>query len=318
MHKLPTIYDVAREAGVSLATVSRVINKSESVRPATKKRVEMIIEKLNYRPNSTAKSLATSKSTTIALVLPTLDHFFYSELAQGVDAVAKMYGFSVIVIIIGDEKNKEDEFESVFDKNIEGVIYLGTPNKDFEKSARKREIPIVYTGSISSDKQDLSVSIDYKTAFKQAAKKLISNKPALVISEENVKIAELEIAGFKEVIKNPKIFKASNYQDGYRIAEELVKDDIRSIISDNDLVAIGILNWLLDNGIKVPEDFQIITRDNTSNTENIRPMLSSIAQPKYDLGAVSMRLLTKAMQGETIKQNQIILNHDFIYRNTTK
>ena len=324
MPKQPTIYDVAREAGVSLATVSRVINDTGVVRAKTVKLVNDAIKRLNYHPNSVAKSLATSKTTSIALVIPTITDLYYAELAQGVDVVSKMYGFSVVTSLLdeSDTGNYVDEVKDIFNKQIDGVIFLGEVDERFNKVASAKGIPVVFTGTVSNNLKNYQVSIDYKTAFEQAAeiflKTLDEKQIALVVRKKDSLVAKKSEEGFLSKVPNAQVFEANNYAKGYELGAILLENKIKAAMVRNGEAAVGILNYLLDNGVLIPNDFQIITADDSMITHYTRPQMSSIFQPKFDLGAVSMRLLTKLIDGDKIDEKQIFLPHEFIMRGTTK
>lgn len=121
-----TIYDVAREAKVSMATVSRVVNGNPNVKPATRDRVNEVIERLNYRPNAVARGLASKKTTTVGVIIPDISNMYYSELARGLEDIAKMYKYQTIISNSDNDAVKEQEiFNNLLSKQVDGIIFLG-------------------------------------------------------------------------------------------------------------------------------------------------------------------------------------------------
>ncbi len=322
--KHPTIYDVAKKVGFSLATVSRVINKNGKVKNSTREKVLKAIKKLNYHPNAMAKGLASSKTTMIGMIVPNLTNSYYAELAQGIDAVAKIYNYSLSLAISGDSPETEKEaFATLSSKQVDGIIFMGgNVSKEIFSLMTKSSIPVVFAGTIDSKNFFPSVNIDYFGAFKELASKLkkdvSQSKTALIKNSNNLELSPVFERDFKQVIPKGKVYEVEdNYKKSYNLAPKLIKDNIHAIIVAEDITAIGILNYLCDHGLKIPKDFQIISVNDTELVNISRPPISSVAFPKFDIGAVSMRLLTKIMSGQKIDQKEVILPHNFVSRNTT-
>lgn len=121
-----TIYDVAREANVSMATVSRVVNGNPNVKPATRKKVTEVIDRLGYRPNAVARGLASKKTTTVGLIIPDISNIFYAELARGIEDIATMYKYNIILSNSDENKDKELHlFNTMLGKQVDGLIFMG-------------------------------------------------------------------------------------------------------------------------------------------------------------------------------------------------
>jgi LacI family transcriptional regulator len=322
--KTPTIYDVARLADVSLATVSRVINNNGTVKEATKKRVQDAIKQLNYFPNALAKGLATSKTTTIGLLMPDLTDLYYSELAQGIDAVAKMYSYSLVVTVSDDSEGTElGALNSLLEKQVDGIIFMGSnPSQELLNALYKIKTPLVFSGSVDPKNELPSVNIDYENAFKQATdilkQSLNDEEIALVVNPIDDGLSLQRKKGFLSVAKKGKYYDIEDsYMTGYELGSQLLENKIKAVVVADDEPAVGILNYMQDHNVSIPEDFQIISGSDTKLVKMTRPSISTISQPKFDIGAVSMRLLTKLLNNEEIIEKNVILNHDFILRNTT-
>ena len=121
-----TIYDVAREAGVSMATVSRVVNGNPNVKPSTRKKVSEVIERLDYRPNAVARGLASKKTTTVGVIIPNVTNVFFSSLARGIDDIASMYKYNIILANSDENPEKEVQvFNTLLAKQVDGIIFMG-------------------------------------------------------------------------------------------------------------------------------------------------------------------------------------------------
>ena len=236
-----TIYDVAREAGVSMATVSRVVNGNKNVKENTRKKVLEVIDRLDYRPNAVARGLASKKTTTVGVVIPNIANSYFSILAKGIDDIAAMYKYNIVLASSDEDDDKEvNVINTLLAKQVDGIIFMGhhLTEKIRAEFSRSRT-PVVNSGATAA-----------------------------------------------------------------YVAE--------------DELAAGLLNGLFAAGKKVPEDFEILTSNDSPITSYTRPNLSSISQPVYDLGAVSMRMLTKIMNKEELEEKGIILNHGLKLRGTTR
>ena len=172
-----TIYDVAREAKVSMATVSRVLNGNPNVKPETRKKVKDVIDKLNYRPNAVARGLASKKTTTVGVIIPDISDLYYSALARGLEDIAEMYNYQIIITNTDqDPKKEQNAFLNLVSKQVDGIIFLGgklseAVLQDIETS----KVPVVICGSGEAENDIPNVNIDYFEAAKEASRKLIAD-----------------------------------------------------------------------------------------------------------------------------------------------
>lgn len=330
--KNATIYDVAAAVGVSLATVSRVVNGSENVRPATRDKVLAAIKDLGYRPNAVARGLASKKTTTVGVVMPDMTNLFFSELTRGIDDVAHMYQYDVLLTNTDDDPERAlTAIRNLADKQIDGLIFMGSQLSDKMLAAiRATGIPVVLAGSVDKDRQLPSVNIDYKMAFSEVTERFLKSgydRVALVTGSADRAIdldyrragyeAALLTAGKK--LDEELVFSgARSYEDGLTLAKVIRDAGANAALVYDDEVALGVLNGLQDEGLKVPDDFEIVSANNTTFTLVARPELSSIDQPKYDIGAVAMRMLTKLMDKQDLGEEQILLPYTMVNRSSTK
>jgi len=327
-----TIYDVAREAGVSMATVSRVVNGNPNVKPTTRKKVLEVIDRLDYRPNAVARGLASKKTTTVGVIIPDVTNLYFSSLARGIDDIATMYKYNII--LANSDKNEEKEVQvlnTLLAKQVDGVIFMGNKITDQMRAEFSRSrTPVVLAGTVDPDAQVGSVNIDYEEATEEAVTMLVESghKKVAFISESHDEPINgiYRLNGYKKALEKASLpFEDDlvlqseyTYKVGEAVYEQLVKAGATAAVVADDELALGVLNAALDRGVSVPDDFEIITSNNSKLTAMSRPKMTTIEQPLYDIGAVAMRLLTKLMNKEEIDEKTITLPYTLESKGTTK
>lgn len=325
-----TIYDVARVAGVSMATVSRVVNGNANVKEKTRQKVLDAIAELDYRPNAIARGLASKRTTTVGVILPTITSSYFAAIARGIDDVASMYNYNVVLANSDNDEEKEGKvLESFLSKQVDGIVYMGSSLVDSVRHQLKNtRTPVVLAGAIDGDKELASVNIDYhKSAYESTLKLLTTNKKVAYILGSLSDAENTErMVGYQEALEEAGIefdeslvFEGNyTYENGKNLGARLLEKGVTAAVVSIDEVAVGLLNALLEKGVKVPDEFEIITGSNSALTQYTYPSLTAVNQPLYDLGAVSMRLLTKLMLKEDVTESQLVLAHELIERHSTK
>lgn len=172
-----TIYDVAREAGVSMATVSRVVNGNKNVKENTRKKVLEVIDRLDYRPNAVARGLASKKTTTVGVVIPNIANSYFATLARGIDDIATMYKYNIV--LASSDENDDHEvtvINSLFAKQVDGIIFMGYHlTEKIRAEFSRTRTPIVLAGTVDLEHQLPSVNIDYKAAVEDSITQLAIN-----------------------------------------------------------------------------------------------------------------------------------------------
>ncbi|NBI30688.1 catabolite control protein A [Chengkuizengella marina] len=329
-----TIYDVARESGVSMATVSRVVNNNPNVKPQTRKKVFDAIEKLGYRPNAVARGLASKKTTTVGVVIPDISNTIFSEVARGVEDIANMYRYNII--LCNSDKKKEKEIQvinTLLEKQVDGLLFMGgTVTEDHIHAFKTASVPIVLCGTKEESENIPSVDIDHEKAAFDAVQALLNEGHRdIALIGGNFKDLAKGFARYQGYIKaiedagltvNEDLIQVGNfrYDSGLEKMKYFLESNqnVTAVFAVTDEMAIGAIHAIQDAGLKVPEDISVISVDNIRMASMVRPLLTTVAQPMYDIGAVSMRLLTKLMVNEEIEQSQIILPHELIQRNSVK
>ncbi|GIN86906.1 catabolite control protein A [Heyndrickxia sporothermodurans] len=329
-----TIYDVAREANVSMATVSRVVNGNPNVKPATRKKVLEVIERLGYRPNAVARGLASKKTTTVGVIIPDISNIFFAELARGIEDIATMYKYNII--LSNSDQNKEKELHllnTMLGKQVDGIVFMsGNISEEHVAEFERSPVPIVLAGSVEPLNKIPSVNINYRQAAFDATTEFIEKgheNIAFVIGPLHNPInSEQKLNGYKDALEKAGlpfneeyVFEGDyTYDSGIEAWQKFSTLENRptAVYVGSDEMALGVVHGAQDEGLNIPDQVEIITSDNTRLAQMVRPQLTSVVQPLYDIGAVAMRLLTKYMNKEKVSDNIVILPHRIEHRSSTK
>ncbi|MEC2071774.1 catabolite control protein A [Alkalihalophilus marmarensis] len=329
-----TIYDVAREAGVSMATVSRVVNGNPNVKPATRKKVLEAIERLGYRPNAVARGLASKKTTTVGVIIPDISSIFFAELARGIEDIATMYKYNIILCNSDQNKDKEIHLiNTLLEKQVDGIVFMGGQiTEEHAEQFKRSPVPVVLAATLDTNKEIPSVNIDYKQAVYDAITHLIEQghtQIGMVSGTLDDPVNGYQkFAGYRAALEDAKLAFNEDliaigdytYDSGIEAMESLLNLEQKptAIFASTDEMALGVIHGAQDRGYNIPQDFEILGFDNTRLATMVRPTLSTVVQPMYDIGAVSMRLLTKYMNKEEVNDHIVVLPHRIEFRDSTK
>ncbi len=328
-----TIKDIAEAANVSVTTVSRVLNDKPDVSPNTRKVVLEKINELGYKPNSIARGLALQKTNTLGLIIPDISNPFFPNIVRGVEDMANKKGYSIIFCNTDNEQKKEKEaIELMKEKQVDGILLsLSTTNKKELKELRNVEYPVVQIDRKIPDIDYPSITIDnYKSAY-TATKYLINfnhQKIAHITGDLETITGSKRLEGFKNAITEANLnikdsyIKKGNYskKSGYQNMLDLLKNNNppSAVFIANDLMAVGAYQAVFELDLSIPEDISIIGHDNIDVTNLVNPTLSTMAQPKYELGHKAVQLLIEEIENNNLSNEEIILTTDFINRNSTR
>ncbi len=328
-----TIKDVAKLAGVSISTVSRVINDSKPVSKEVREKVLEIVKETGYRPNDVARSLVTRRSYLIGVIVNDLSNSYVAEMVKGVEEVGKMYDFDILLCSSYYDKEAQLKYLGLLDrKQAEGLILIGYKyDKEIIQKLNELNKPTIFFTRDIIDESLKYVKIDSKSAMFEMTNYVIKNghKNLLYVSDykEKSTYENDKIQGFKNAIKDNDVNKyeilevqGRKYRDGYRFGEKISSKDMdySAIICTNDEIAYGIMNALSDNGIKVPEDVSVVGYGGYKESKIIRPSLTTISEPYYDIGAVAIRNLIKEIESEEKVENKINLPFTLTKRDSLK
>jgi DNA-binding LacI/PurR family transcriptional regulator len=329
-----TIYDVAREAGVSIATVSKVINNTGRISEKTKEKVLKVMKDLNYQPSVVASALTGKRTFTIGLLIPDIANPFFAEIARSVEDRGHELGFSVVMCSTDNNIQKEEKYISLLkQKSVDGIIIAtGTRNlKIIQEELLAQQIPVAL---IARDMPALAVDtvlIDDFLGGYQATSHLISlghKKIAIIAENLNVASSRERIRGYQQALedagisfdKNLLLVSDFSVESGKEVARRLLRDSSRptAIFACNDLLAIGVIQAARELDINIPDDISVVGFDNTILATIIDPPLTTIAQPIQDMGRKVIDLLVKEIHGTKHAKQRIVLLPELIVRKSTK
>lgn len=331
-----TIKDVARRAGVSVATVSRVLNGTETVREQTRRQVEEAIEALQYSPNGLGRNLRRLETKKILVVLSTISNQFHSRVVRGIEDRAMEHGYDVL---IGTTRDRMETllryFEMIQTRQVDGAIFMSTHfTRPEELDFVDQGYPIVCACEPLPGGQVPYVGIDDEQAAKDAVQYLIScgyRRIALISAGEFMKdtygSSSLREQGYRQVMADNSlevseeyiIREGLSYNSGKRAAERLLTMEPRpdAVFACSDAAAIGLIRELHTRGIQVPEDIAVMGFDNTAMSEVTYPSITTVAQPQYHIGQKAMDLLLQRIRGEE-GEECVFLSHEIKMRESTK
>lgn len=330
----PTIKDVAKLAGVSISTVSRVMNNSKPVSPEARKKVLDAINKLDFKPNELARSLVMRKSNLVGVIVEDIGIEYMAQLIRGVEEIGRVYKYDILLSSsYGDEESLENSIDFLATKQVEGLVII-TENISPEilVKLRERRIPFVLLDKYHTYKNVKSVKIDYLAEEKRLIESLIKDGHEDILyinhSENNI-LNENMLKGYNEAVsengKKSYVCETDGIKsdDGYNCGDavyKLVKENgITAISCVNDEVAIGFINYCVDNKISVPNDLSVAGFGDSNIASIYRPKVSTVSIPYYDIGAISIRALIKRIkEEEDILENDWIIDGQIIKRESTK
>jgi LacI family transcriptional regulator len=329
-----SIKDVAKEAGVSIATVSRVLNDVDVVNEETKKKVQEAIAKLGYRPNIVARSLKTQRTKTVGILIPDISSQFYPEIVRGTEDVANIYDYNIILCNSDSDLEKEKEYLRVLkEKMVDGVLYMSSSlEPEIVAIIKELELPTVLVETTDREKTFPSVTIDNREAGYDAVTYLINrgNKRIAYIGvhKDAVNAAAVRYFGYEDALKEHGIeinkdliyFGEIKAKEGYEAINRILEktSDIDAVFCASDELAMGAINALREKGLSIPGDVDVIGFDNIYTSSLFYPKLTTVAQPMYDMGSVGMRMLIKLINKKDLDEKNYVLPYEIIERDSCK
>ncbi|MCG8500760.1 MAG: LacI family DNA-binding transcriptional regulator [Firmicutes bacterium] len=328
---MATIQDVAKRAGVSVATVSRVLNHSLSVREDTRKKVQVAIKDLNYQPNLLGRNLRRSETKMILVLLPTISNTFYVKIVKGIEEVGLRNGYNIMLCDTDSDKQREEVYLDLLkNKLIDGAIFMATELSKEELSEIGRYFPMIQCCEYKEGAEVSYISIDNFAAAYKAVQHLIElgHQRIGMISGTNHCISTFQReAGYKKALEDAGIafddaliLKGEyGFKSGFRAAKQFLHRDKRptAIFAMSDMMAIGAMKAIKERGLQIPDDMAVVGFDNIRFSTMVEPQLTTISQPQYDIGCIAMDLLLKQMKGELKEPQHIFVEHELIIRKST-
>jgi LacI family transcriptional regulator len=304
-----TIRDVAREAGVSVATVSRVLNDSGPVREETRRRIREIAQRMRYTPNLAAQSLTTARTSTLGVLLPDLFGEFYSEVIRGIDQTAQQSGYHVLVSSSHNDRAEIEGSLRAMRGRVDGLVVMSPDLDAVSLSSNLPErLPVVLLNCEVDDLSYDSINIDnYGGAYSMTEHltRMGHRRVGLIKGSERNLDARERARGYRQALEDAGVAVVAAYEvagdfgdrSGYLAAEALLALDERptAIFASNDSMAIGAISALREAGVSVPEDVAVVGFDDIPIARYLSPPLSTVRVSISQLGERATRKLLDAI-----------------------
>lgn len=318
-----TIIDVADMAGVSISTVSRVINKQGGVSVKLEKRISDAIETLNYRPNTVARALKSKMTRLIGLIIPSISNPIFSQLAKFYEEESEKYGYSLILSSSDSSLEKETEcLYNMIQHQVDGIVFngLGLYDERFE-IVKDRKVPIVFIGRRMEEFQCDNVTLNNRRGAYIAVKHLIENgatKIGFIFGKhESVSATEDRFAGYRDALNDhglkydERIVVRTNNScdDGGRYAINKLlstSSDLDAIFVSNDLMALGCMEQLRLSGKRVPQDIAVMGYDGIPYGRMMVPSLSTMVTPCREMASMAISTIVQRIENNETPYKEVV------------
>lgn len=329
---MTSMKEVAKRAGVSIATVSAVVNENKYVSEDLKKKIEEAIKELNYRPNRLARSLKGKETKLIGVTVTEITNPFYPLMLKGVEDVALSFGYNVILSTTADDQEQEYTLlESMLDQGVDGVI-LATIDTVHSKALQlllKENVPTVLINRSPKDFNGMKVCIDSYKVGELATEHLIElgHEKIAFFGGQRQNSIERERA-FLDRMKLNHLSVPQDWlidcgyepEKTYQLTMELLNQEEipTAIFAASDLIAFSVARAVMDKGYEIPRDISVIGADNIPFTADFRVPLTTIDVQTYEIGKIGCELLLKTLTGKDLNEtDRVVLEPTLIHRNST-
>lgn len=328
----PTIYDVAEKAGVSIATVSKVVNNSGRISDKTRKKVIDTMRELDYQPSSVAAALTGKQTFTIGVLVPDISNAFFAEVARALENNAREMGYAIILCSTDHQLEREKDYlELLLKKQVDGII-IATEPEDWRvyQSLQNKSIPHLMFSIDNHGFSSHVVTIDDIRGGYMAGRYLLEkgHSEIAVIAELNRASGRMRLKGFKEALADEGIFLKEDWiipsmsrMDSAQAAARKIlnlKKRPTAVFATTDLIAAIFMNEARKLNIHIPEDLSIIGFDNTIYAKLADPGLTTIAQPTEELAQFAIEQLIKLIKNPKIPQQRIMLSPILVKRSSVR
>jgi LacI family transcriptional regulator, galactose operon repressor len=328
----PTIYDVARLAGVSTATVSRALNDTGKIAPATRAAIDAAVEQLGYEPNRIARSLVTRTTQTIALLLPDIANPFYAALVSGIQHAALQHDHTMLLCTTEGEPEREEQYLNLLRaKRVDGALVDGLvlPPDRIARIVRDGFPIVCLDRDIDSSSIPL-VQVDNRLGGLLATNHLISlghRTIAHVAGTAALGISDERLAGYRDALlgsgitPDPRLVEHGHFSEegGYEAVARLIERAVpfTAVFAGNDLSAIGAIAALEEHGLRVPSQVSVVGFDDLRLAAFVRPPLTTVRQPAVEIARRATEILMDLTHGREVETMRHLLSPELVVRAST-
>ncbi|PML09006.1 transcriptional regulator [Vibrio breoganii] len=320
----PTLQDVADLVGVTKMTVSRYLRNPDSVAEKTRHKISAVLEEVGYIENRAPAMLSKSSSKAIGVLLPSLSNQIFASFVQGIEAVTKEHGYEILIAHFSyDEQEEERKIASLLAYQVDGLILTESHHtKRTLQMIKSANVPVVETMELPENPIDIAVGLDHVEASYVAVKKLIAaGKTSIAYFGARLDTrTKLRMQGYDKALleaglelKHILTSEHSSSSLGHALLDKALQTypDLDGVFCTNDDIAIGTVLSAQQRGIEVPKQISVIGYNALEMGQTIRPILTSIDTPRYDIGAKSADLLIQRLQGTLTTSPQVDMGYSF-------
>lgn len=327
---MSNIREVAAKAGVSVATVSRVLNHSSSVTGATKEKVQEAINSLNYQPSMLGRNLRTSESRLLLVLIPDISNPYYFEVIKGIEDTVLKNNYNILLCETGSDPNRENiYFDLVTSKMADGIISMDPAINIDTLTELAKDHAIIQCSEYETKSGIPYVTIDHELAAYEAVQHLIDvghEKIAFMNSDKKFLYARQREKGYLQALKDNHITLPNSYiyytkhlgfDEGQYTMQQILNHQEKptAIFAVSDLLAIGALKEIHEQQLHIPNDMAVIGFDKIAYSDMTYPVLSTVEQPMFHMGCHAAQMLIRTIQGEMV--DNIIMEHHLLKRSST-
>lgn len=326
---MATIKDIARGAGVGVATVSRALNRSGYVKPETLDRILKVAAELHYVPNRQARAMVNGSTQTLGILIPDMDNALFMRIVRGINDVAYPLGYSLLVM---DSRGKEDWerdiFQTMQELRVDGLILFATAGTHTLLTESRQSIPSVVIDRLLPDSSVPQVSVDHYEGARKALNLLLSVcqfPPAILAGPADVTSSRPRLQGYMDALEAAglpievgRIEQGEyTYEGGYRGMARLIERHpgrLDGVFAANDLSAMGALRAIRDAGLTCPDDVRVVGFDDIEATRYVYPSLTTIRQPMDAIARTAVEMLLAVLRGQRATSGPVLLAGELVRR----
>ncbi|MFU2315409.1 DNA-binding transcriptional regulator CytR [Rahnella sp. PCH160] len=327
-----TMKDVAEQAGVSTATVSRALMNPEKVSASTRQKVDQAVMAVGYSPHALSRNLKRNESRTILVIVPDICDPFFADLIKGIERTAAESGYLVLIGDCAQQNQQEKTFINlIITKQIDGMLLLGSDLPfDASKEEQRNLPPMVMANEFAPELELPTVHIDNLTAAFEAVHYLLNlghQRIACIEGPKHMPLCQYRSQGYIQALRRNGISVENaltaqgdfSYESGAQavIALMSLPSPPTAIFCHNDIMAIGAMFQAKKMGLRIPQDLSVVGFDDIKASQFTDPPLTTVAQPRFQLGRQAMLLLLEQLQGNPVQNGSLLLDSELVVREST-
>jgi DNA-binding LacI/PurR family transcriptional regulator len=325
-----TIKDVAREAGVSVATVSKILNLPDYSKPETREKVTAAIKRLNYQPNHAAQSMVRKKAGMIALIIPDVRNQFFTDVARGVEDVANQHNYRVMLCNTDEDPQKQQNYLQALQGRIVDGFIIAVASDDSRQLRKigRSELPFVFIDRECRNYRTDAVIVDNRDGAAKAVRHLLQNgrrRVGFISGKQDAQTGRERLQGYcdalaekgiepdRQLVKDGKFTIEGGYQAAKALLEMAGRPD--ALFVANNAMTIGALKAISEKRIRIPDEIALVSFDDADWAEFFTPALTVIRQPTYTMGSLAGEILfQRLMETKPSEVKEVVLKPELIIR----